>query len=385
MSTGPGSAPEPRRGAPPGAAPALLPALTLRSVRATAVEVPLRFVLGTSAAAVHAAPLLLVDLQTAQGITGRSYVFGYRRSAARAIAALLHDAAEMVTGETVAPLAIAGRLERRFALVGVTGLVRMALSALDMAMWDALAVAAGLPLASLLGGSPRPLAAYNSCGLGLMSPSAAADEAEQLLEGGFRAVKLRLGHPTLAEDLAVTRAVRNRLPDSVRMMVDYNQALNVVDALERGRALQSEGVCWLEEPIRHDDLRGNAEIARALDLPLQLGENFDGPKALLQALDARACDLVMPDLARIGGVSGWIQAASVAAARGIPLSSHLMPEVSAQVLAATPTGHWLEYVDWADVLLQQPLRIENGCAVPADRPGSGLCWDEAAVAHHRLD
>jgi mandelate racemase len=167
-------------------------------------------------------------------------------------------------------------------------------------------------------------------------------------------------------------------------MVDYNQALSVVDALERGRALQSEGVAWLEEPIRHDDLGGNAEIARALDLPVQIGENFNGPQALLQALDAHACDLVMPDLGRIGGVSGWMQSAGIAAARGIPMSSHLMPEASAQVLAATPTCHWLEYVDWANVLLHEPLRVENGCVVVPDGPGSGLRWDERAVERYRL-
>lgn len=363
----------------------MLPTLTLRSVRSTAVEVPLRYVLGTSAGAVRAAPLLLVDVQTEQGISGRAYMFCYRRSSARAIAMVLQDAAELIAGEAVAPLAMAARLERRFALVGVTGVVRMALSVLDMALWDALAVAAGLPLATLLGGAPRRLPAYNSCGLGLMSPEAAADEAEQLLEGGFQAVKLRLGHASLAEDLAVTRAVRKRLPDPVRLMVDYNQALNLVDALERGRALQSEGVAWLEEPIRHDDYCGNAEIARALDLPLQIGENFNGPQTMLQALDAHACDLVMPDLARIGGISGWMQAAGIAAARGIPMSSHLMPEASAQVLAATPTSHWLEYVDWADVLLNEPLRIENGCAVVPERPGAGLSWDERAVAKYRLE
>ena len=362
-----------------------LPALQLRAVHCTAVEVPLRLVLGTSAGALRAAPLLLVDVQTEQGITGRAYAFCYRRSSARAMAIVLRDAAELVADEAVMPLAMAAKLERRFALTGVTGIVRMALSALDMALWDALAVAAGVPLATLLGGAPRPLAAYNSCGLGLMSPAAAADEAERLLEGGFQAVKLRLGHASLANDLAMTRAVRQRLPDSVQLMVDYNQALNLADALERGRALQSEGVAWLEEPIRHDDYGGNAEIARALDLPLQIGENFNGPQAMLAALDAQACDLVMPDLARIGGVSGWMQAADLAAARGVPISSHLMPEASAQVLAASPTCHWLEYVDWADVLLNEPMRIENGRTVPTDRPGIGLTWDAAAVAHHRLE
>ena len=256
---------------------AALPALTLRDVRVTAVEVPLRYVLGTSAAALRHAPLLLVDVQTEEGIAGCSYVFCYRRSGARAIAAVLPEAFELVVGQPVAPLEIAALFDRRFALIGVTGVVRMALSALDMALWDALAIAAGVPLATLLGSAPRPLRAYNSCGLGLMSPEAAADEAERLLEGGFRAMKLRLGHASLFEDLAATRGVRKRLPDSVLLMADYNQALSVAQALERGRALQSEGVTWLEEPIRHDDYRGNAQIARALELPLQLDENFNGP------------------------------------------------------------------------------------------------------------
>ena len=364
--------------------PALLPTLTLRAVRAVAVEVPLRYVLGTSAATVRAAPLLLVDVETEQGVVGRTYVFCYRRSGARSVAQVLQEAAELVAGEAIAPVAMAATLQRRYALLGVTGIVRMALSALDAALWDAVAVAAGLPLATLLGGMPRRIRAYNSCGLGLMSAQAAADEAERLLEGGFQAVKLRLGYATLDEDLEVTRAVRRRLPDHVELMVDYNQALSVDEALLRGRALQSEGVAWLEEPIRHDDHRGNAVIARALEMPLQIGENFNGPQDLELALDAGACDLVMPDVARIGGVSGWMQAAGVAAVRGTPMSSHLMPELSGQLLAATPTCHWLEYVDWADVLLQEPLRIEDGCAVVPDRPGVGMVWDEAAVSHHRL-
>jgi mandelate racemase len=234
------------------------------------------------------------------------------------------------------------------------------------------------------GGTPAPIRAYNSCGLGLMSPQAAGDEADRLLEGGFKGVKLRLGYATLDDDLAVTRAVRRRLPDNVEVMVDYNQALSVDDALVRGRALQSEGVAWLEEPIRHDDHRGNAAITDALDLPLQIGENFNGPQDLELALDARACDLVMPDMARIGGVSGWMQAAGIAAARGMRMSSHLMPEISGHLLAATPTCHWLEYVDWADVLMQEPLRINDGHAVVPDRPGSGIVWDEAAVSRYRL-
>lgn len=359
--------------------------LRLRGVKCTPVEVPLRYVLGTSAATVTAAPLLLVEVLTDQGITGRSYVFCYRRSGARPVAAAVEDAAGLVRGERIAPVAFATKLQRSFALIGVTGIVRMALSAFDMALWDAMAVAAGVPLVTLLGGAPRPVRAYNSCGLGLMKPQAAADEAEALLEGGMQAVKLRLGYATLAEDLAVTRAVRARLPDSVQLMADYNQALSRVDALERGRALQSEGVAWLEEPIRHDDLPGNAEIARSLTLPLQLGENFNGPKDLLRALQAQACDLVMPDVARIGGVTGWMQAAGVAEAHGIPMSSHLMPEASAHLLAATPTCHWLEYVDWMDAIAQQSVKIVDGCWPIGDAPGTGMAWDPEAVERYRME
>jgi mandelate racemase len=223
---------------------ARLTQLTIREVKTSAVEVPMTYPLGTSAATVRRAPLLLIDLETEEGVTGRTYLFCYRPSVPRAVDVVLRDAVALVKGETAAPLDIAAKLGRRFALVGVASVVRMALSALDMAIWDALAVAAGLPLAALLGAKPRPIPAYNSSGLGLMSPEAAADEAEKLLAGGFRSVKLRLGHPTLEEDLAVTRAVRKRLPDAIALPVDYNQALTVTEAIRRGRALESEGIAW---------------------------------------------------------------------------------------------------------------------------------------------
>ncbi|MSP95168.1 MAG: mandelate racemase [Alphaproteobacteria bacterium] len=342
------------------------------------------YALGTSAARVTEAPLLLIDLETEEGITGRTYLFCYRPSGPRAIALLLEDAVSLIKGEQMRPADIAAKLARRFALLGVTGTVRMALSGLDMAMWDALAKAASVPLASMLGSSPRTIPAYNSCGLGLMAPAALADEAVRLTVRGFKAVKLRLGYPTLNEDLSALKAVRGRLGASIEIMVDYNQALLVEEAVLRASALASEGVIWLEEPIRHDDLAGNARIAAASKVPLQLGENFNGAEAMDAALQARACHLVMPDLARIGGVTGWMQAAGLAVANGIPMSSHLFPEVSAHVLAATPTCHWLEYVDWADLIVQEPLRVVDGMVVVSDRPGTGLEWDVAAIERYRM-
>src|ERR671935_1628394 len=211
------------------------PVLTVRSIRAVGVEVPMKLPLGTSAATIRAAPLLLIDLETEEGVTGRSYLFCYVRAAAPAIASLLAEVLRVVKGDRVAPAELWAKLQRRFTLIGVQGIVRMAMSGFDVACWDALAVAAGKPLAALLGGSLRPIPAYNSNGLGLMAPEAAADEAEKLLEGGFSAVKLRLGRPTLAADLAAARAVRSRLPDRISLMVDFNQALTVAEAMRRGR------------------------------------------------------------------------------------------------------------------------------------------------------
>jgi mandelate racemase len=168
------------------------------------------------------------------------------------------------------------------------------------------------------------------------------------------------------------------------LMVDYNQALGVEEALKRGRALDREDICWLEEPIRHDDYAGAAMLARELVVPIQIGENFSETPAMRAALDSGACDLVMPDLERIGGVSGWLSAAKLAAERNVRMSSHLYSEVSAHLLMATPTRHFLEYMDWADKILREPLRIADGDAIVPDRPGNGLVWDDKAVELYRV-
>jgi mandelate racemase len=359
------------------------PLLTIRAVRSIGVEVPMTYALGTSRGVITKAPLLLIDLETEEGVTGRSYLWCYFAAAMPAIAKILEEVARVVEGERIAPADLWSKLAERFALIGVQGIVRMAMAGFDVAAWDALAIAAGWPLATLIGSSPKRIPAYNSCGLGLMAPREVADEAEKLLARGFRAVKLRLGYPTLAEDLAALRAVKKRLGSEIAVMVDYNQALSLAQALERGRALDQEGIYWLEEPIRHDDYAGNATLVRELKTPIQIGENFSESSAMAVALAAGAADYVMPDLDRIGGVTGWLRAAALAATHRIAMSSHLFAEVSAHLLAATPTAHFLEYMDWADKILAEPLEIVDGFAVVPQRPGNGLTWDAKAVEKYR--
>jgi mandelate racemase len=361
-----------------------VPDLTVRAISAVGVEVPMNFALGTSRGTITKAPLLLIDVETDEGVTGRAYLWSYFPRAMLAIASLLTEVEERTKGERIAPAVLWAKLAERFALIGVQGIVRMAMAGFDIACWDALAIAAGVPLVRLLGGGPQPILAYNSCGLGLMSKDALADEAEKLLERGFRAIKLRLGYPTLAEDLEAVHAVKRRISERTALMVDYNQALGAEDALARGRALDRENIAWLEEPIRHDDYANAAVLARELNTPLQIGENFSLVDGMRTALDAKACDLVMPDLERIGGVTGWQRAAALADERGMKMSSHLYSETSAHLLAVTPTAHYLEYMDWADKVVQEPLRIVEGHAIIPDRPGHGIVWDKAAVERFRI-
>jgi mandelate racemase len=354
--------------------------LRVRDVEARAVIAPLVPPVRTAAGAVTRALLVLIDLRTEEGPVGRAYLFAYQSFALRPLRDLVLGLGETVRGQPVRPVDLDRTLRRRLALFGTRGLQGMAVAGIDMAAWDALAQVTGVPLATLIGSEPRPIAAYNS--LGMLPPGEAADEAAKTAAAGFRGLKIKIGWPSLEEDLAVVRAARRALPDDVALMVDYNQSLSVVEAMRRGRALDGEGVAWIEEPVRADDLRGAAAVAAALATPVQIGENFTGPFEMEEALRVKAADLVMPDVQQIGGVTGWLRAAALAHAAGVPCSSHLFIETSAHLLAATPTCHWIEYLDVAAPLLAEPLRPVDGMIQAPRRPGLGLAWDETAVRRY---
>ena len=357
--------------------------MKIRSIRVRAVAAPMKRPLVTSVGSVTLAALLLIDLETDEGIVGRSYLFALGKHNLAPLAKLLEAMAEMVKGDEVAPFDLERKLRAKYALLGVHNIVLFAIAGIDMAAWDALGQALKQPLARLLGAKPRPILAYNSKGLGLLPEKELVKEAVELVEEGFGAVKLRMGRPEAKQDLHMLRAVKKEIGPEVTLMVDFNQALSVAEAVRRGRMIDDEGgVYWIEEPIRADDFAGCAEIRRQLETPVQIGEKFMGPEQMAQALAAGACDYVMPDAERIGGVTGWMRAAALAQGAGIEMSSHLFPEVSCHLLAATPTCHWLEYVDWANPVLQEPVALKDGHVLIPEGPGIGLKWDEQAVQRH---
>ena len=360
--------------------------LTLKSVRARPVVLKLNRPVVARIATLTDWPLILIDLHTEEGVIGRAYLEPYIRRSMRYLIPALHDLGEVLKGRRLGPVEIyeAGRKSLHF--VGYEGMSMIAVAGVDMAAWDALARAAGVPLCVLLGGSSGPVPAYNSNGLWLRSPAEVANEAMELREeGGFEGLKLRLGRERLADDLATIEGVREAVGTEMSLMVDFNQGLHLGEALERCHAIDDLGLAWIEEPIVYDNLEGYARLTADLKTPVQIGENFYGPRALYTALQMKACDCVMPDFMRIGGVTGWQRAAAIAAAAGIPISTHLYPEVAAHVMRVSETGHWLEWQDWANPILQQPYEVKGGELLIPDVPGLGLEWDEKAVAAHLAD
>jgi mandelate racemase len=357
--------------------------LTVREITARPIVLKLKRPVVARIATITEWPIILVDLLTEEGIVGRSYLEPYIVRSMRYLVPALNDLGEVLKGRSVAPIELFDAARKSLHFVGYEGLSMIAASGLDMACWDALAKAANLPLCVLLGGSLGPVKSYNSNGLWLKEPAELAEEALELRdEGGFTGLKLRLGRQRASDDLKALETVRKALGDDVQLMVDFNQGLDLAEALQRCHSIDDRGLAWIEEPIVYDDLDGYAKLAAELNTPLQIGENFYGPREMHKAIQKKACDLVMPDFMRIGGVTGWMRAAAIAGAAGIPVSTHLYPEIAAHMMRVTETAHWLEWQDWAHPILKTPYRLKDGQLHIPDVPGVGLEWNEDAVKRH---
>lgn len=355
--------------------------LTIRSIQARPVDVPLARAIRTAVGTIPSAPLVLIDVLTEEGITGRSYLFGYTPVTLVPLTALIGNLSLMLAGKPVVPAERKADFEQTFRLLGRQGLLGMALSGLDMAFWDALGHAAGQPVARLLGGSCRPLQAYDS--FGIVSPSEDRRALEDSLAQGFKAIKIKIGGGDLRQDIDMVAGVRDIIGGETALMLDYNQSLTVAEAVRRIERLAEFDPYWIEEPVPAEDLSGHAAIRAASPVPIQTGENWWFLADMAKALEAGASDYAMPDLMKIGGITGWLAAMGLAEAAGMPVSSHIFVEASAHVLAVTPTAHWLEFLDLAGPILAEPVVVVDGEVRPRGI-GLGIAWDEDAVKRYGL-
>lgn len=361
--------------------------MKITDLRTTIVDLPLAKPVQAAIARLERVPLVLVALAGEGGLSGFSYIYPFTLPKARAVKALIEDLRDLVVGQDSALSgAIWERMEYRIALAGYRGIAMFALSAIDIAVWDLRCKEFGQPLYRVLGARRDRVPVYASEGLWLdESVESLANEAQGLIAKGFRAIKMRAGRPDSADDLAAVQAVRAAIGHEVDLMVDVNQAWTADRAIRWGRRFEEADLYWFEEPVRYDDLDGHARVAAALEVAIASAENAYTLGGVREYLERRAADILMPDLQRIGGITGWIQVAGLAAAHGIPVSPHLFPEVGVHLVAAAPTGLIQEHMPWADAILKEPLQLRNGQIELSDKPGVGIEFDRAAVAKYAVE
>jgi len=353
----------------------------IRGVKARAVVVPLKRPVRNAFGIIDAGPLVLIDVETDQGVTGHSYIFAYTRLTLKPLVLLIEELGRDLVGKAIAPFDLMAAMDAKFRLLGWQGLVGMAVSGLDMAFWDALGQVAGKPAVELLGGSVRPIRTYDS--YGVVDPVTNERDLRRSLDQGLRGIKIKGGDGDAANDERVVKGVRALLGPDIALMVDFNQSLDPAEATRRIARLAPYDLTWIEEPVPQENLSGHAKVRATSPIPIQAGENWWFPRGFAEAIAAEASDFIMPDLMKVGGVTGWLAVAAQAEAASIPMSSHLFAEASAHMLAVTPTVHWLEVMDFAGAILADPIRIVDG-TLTARGPGLGIGWNEAAVAKYEV-
>ncbi len=352
---------------------------TIKDVIARAVDAPLARPIKTSVGTIPSAPLVLIDVVTDQDIVGRAYIFGYTPVTLRPLVELITNLKDLLLGKSISPFERMRDFDGTFRLLGRQGLLGMAISGLDMALWDALGRAQDQSICRLLGGDESPVLAYDS--YGVIDPKHDIALLENSLEQGFTGIKIKIGNGDLQQDTETVAAVREVIGADTRLMVDYNQSLTVPEAVRRINRLAEYDLQWVEEPVPAEDLSGHAAVRAKCQVAIQTGENWWFPEDLARAVSARASDFAMLDIMKIGGVTGWMRAVGQAEGASLPVSSHLFIEASAHVLSVTPTAHYLEHLDIAGAILREPLKVEHGRLQPRG-PGLGLDWDAHAVERY---
>ncbi len=360
--------------------------MKIDSVRVHRLSVPLPRPVKTSIHNHAHADTVLVEMRTDAGLVGSGYCFAFGALRAQALAALAEDLAPFYEGRD--PAAVVAHFEaawRAINFLGHSGVAVMALSALDTACWDLAARAAGLPLYRYLGGDRSRVPTYASEGLWIdYTIDELIAEAERFLARGHRAMKMRVGKPSGREDVERARRLREAIGPEVKLLADVNQGWDELTAIRVGRQLEEAAdLFWLEEPLPYEDLEGCARVSAALTMRVATGETDYGSLGMKRHLDARAADVLMPDLGRMGGVTEYRRAVELCRAYHQPVSSHLFMEASAHVLAAAPNALILEHMEWWQDLYTEPLAVDAGCVIVPDRPGIGLDLSPAALARFK--
>jgi L-alanine-DL-glutamate epimerase-like enolase superfamily enzyme len=333
-------------------------------------------------------PFVTLRLQTDAGIEGIGFTL-YGEALTGALRRAVDELGALVVGED--PLRIEHIRGRLIAAAGAScgpgGIFTLALSAIDIALWDIKGKALEQPLWRLLGGLRNRVPAYASGALRRgLTDDQCATAAGRLAAKGFREMKTQLalpGNPSPSDEIRRIRVVREAIGPDIRLMCDINQRWRPEQAIDIGRRIEDFSLFWLEDVTAHDDFAGLARVTAALATPVAGGEYVWGTAPFRHMIEARSVDIVMVDLVRVGGVTAWMKVAAMAEAFNLPIVSHLAPELHASLVAAAPNGLTVEYMPWTLALFRETPVLESGELTLSEKPGFGLEFDEAAIRTFR--
>jgi len=335
--------------------------------------------------AIEALDVITLTLTTNDGVTGMGYSYTTGHAAAAVKAMLDTEIAPQLVGCSCRDV---GRLWQeawwRTHWAGRGGVSTLAMAAADIALWDAQAVAAQLPLYRYLGMHRERIRGYGS-GVNLsLSLHDLVREAQAFATRGFGAYKVKVGRTSVHEDIDRLSAVREVLGPDGLLLVDANMGWTVAETMHRARAMAPLNLYWIEEPLIPEDVSGHALLAQTLGIPIAAGENLYSKYQVQAYLSAHALHFVQADVIRCGGITEWLKIAQLAECAGLPMAPHFVAELHVHLLCAIPNAHILEYLPWFDALVEEPLQSSHGYFAPSERPGHGIRFNREKLKPYLL-
>ncbi len=358
----------------------------IRKLQTRLVNLPLAKPIRTAIHDMRSVGCVLVSVHSDQGLVGEGYCFTLNAVRLRAFAEVVNSFAPLVEGQPADCIeGIWQNIYQSLNPMGQKGITIGALAAVDTALWDLQGKALNKPLHRLFGACRTRIKTYASGGLWLShSVDELVEEAEQFVEQGFTSMKIRLGKPDWRDDVARVKAVRDTIGANIELLGDANQGLTVKQALKLGRALEAFELGWLEEPVGAQDLHGHAEVRARLDIPIASGETEYTRYGMRAMLEARACDVLMPDLQRMGGLTEFRKVAALAASFDMPISTHIFTEQSLSIAGSAPNCISVEHMPWFAPLFNESMELVDGELLIPERPGTGFTFNEAVIERFGL-
>ena len=323
----------------------------------------------------------ILRITDADGLVGTGYSYTIGTGGPAIMALLQHTLAPALIGREASEIAMIWRdLMFMTHATSVGAITSLALAAIDTALWDMKCRRANEPLHRMAGGAQQRIPLYTTEGGWLHIDTAElVEDALRAKALGFGGSKIKIGRPHVSEDVARLSAVRDAVGPAYEIMTDANQRFTVDEAIRRARCLTPLDIAWLEEPLPADDLSGHQRLSESTTLPVAVGESLYSPQHFREYLQRGACSVVQVDVARIGGITPWLKVAHLAETFNVPVCPHFLMELHVSLCAAVPNARWVEYIPQIDSLTTEPMRIENGHAIPSDAPGLGIAWDFDAI------